>query len=184
MRAPLEGIAGVLVLGVAPAAADAAVLIVRAAVAGVLGDIVRVASEPAAAERTELDEGGARPDMDVDDLTGDRTARAGLTGEAVRADILAAVEGLDADAEEAALVTLLVLVRLMEDGGAEGAKLVLDAAALAGVAATLLRGLKRPAAVAEGLAVAALGRGARAEGVGGKTGSSSTLCISSSGERT
>lgn len=121
----------------------------------------------------------------ADGLTGERT---GLTGEPMRvaaADALAAVGGLDADAdEEAALATLVELVRLTAAGGAEGAKLARDVAALAGVGATLLRGLRRPAEVAERVAVAA-GRVVREAGVGGgRMGSSSTLCISSSGDRT
>jgi len=122
-------------------------------------------------------------------LIGERTPVTDLTGEPIRVaaalDELAAVGGLDADAdEEAALATLVELVRLTADGGAEGAKLARVVAALAGVGTTLLRGLRRPADVVEGVAVAA-GRVVRAAGVGGgRMGSSSTLCISSSGDRT
>lgn len=167
VRAALDPTAGVLVLGVTPG------LTVRVVAAGVLGEPVRLARELAAAERAEAEETDVRPV--TDGLTGERTPVAGLTGEAVGADILAAVGGRDTDAEEVALATLAVLVRRTVDGRAEGARLVRGTGALAGVAATLLRGLSRAAAEADGVDVAA---GACRAG-----GSSSTLCISSSGDR-
>lgn len=175
VRATVEDTAGVLVLGVTPG------LTVCAAATGVLGDPVRLARKLAAAERVEADDTDVRPV--IDGLTGDRTPVAGFTGEAVRAKMLAAVGGLEPDAEEVALATLAVLVRRTADGGAEGARLVRGTGALAGVAATLLRGLSRAAAVADSVA-ATPGRVVLGAGVARGAGSSSTLCISSSGDRT
>lgn len=164
-------------------AVEVAVLTVREVAAGVLGEPVRLVSELVAAERAVLDATEERPV--TEGLTGERTPVADLTGEAVRADMLAEVGGLEADAEaeETELPTLVLLVLRTADGGAEGARLARDTAARAGVAATLLRGLRRAAATAEDVAVVAE-RVDRTAGVGAERGSSSTLCISSSGDST
>ncbi len=171
VRATLEVAAVGLVLGVAPVDPATVDLTVRAAATGVLGDPVRLARELAAAERAEVDDTAeARPDRGsiADGLTGDRTPVDALTGEPMRAaaaDMLAEVGGLEAEADEAVLATLVLLVRRTADGGADGAKLARGAGVRAGVAATLLRGLNLAAAVAEGPDAAA-GRVARATGVG------------------
>lgn len=173
--------AGVLAPGVEAAAVVADVLRARADATGVLGEPFLLARELAAADRAVLDAAETRPAADA--LTGERTPAVGLTGEEVRDVMLADVGGLDADAEERLLPTLAELVLLAAEGGAVGARLVLGAAVLAGVDDAPLRGLRRAAAAADGVAVAA-GRDALAAGVGGGMGSSSTLCISSSGDRT
>lgn len=172
--------AGVLAPGVAAAVVVAAVLRTRASATGVLGEPVLLARELAADDRAVLDAAETRPAADA--LTGERAPAAGLMGEEVREVMLADVGGLDADVEDRLLPT-------PAEGGAAGARLVLGAVAagvLAGVDATPLRGLRRPAAaVAEGVAAVAAGReAALAAGVGGGMGSSSTLCISCSGDRT
>ncbi len=178
--------AAVLAAGVAADEALMEGLTVRAAAAGVLGEPVRLASALVVVERTEVDETDERPDRESipAGLTGERMPVVLLTGEPRRAAAPAAVGGLDDDADEDALAVLTALVlRTAEAGVAPGARLERDAAGLAGVAAGFLRGLRRAAAAADGVA-AADGRVARGAGAGLATGSSSTLCISSSGERT
>lgn len=178
-----EPAVGVLALDRAAEAGVLAVRSVRAVATGVLGEAVLFASElAAAADRIMLDAAEIRP-VAVG-LTGERTPVDGLMGEEVRDVMLADVGGLDADAEEILLLTLVALVRLVAEGGAAGARLLLVAGARDGVGATLLRGLRRAAAAAEGVSVAA-GRVTVEEGVGGGgMDSSSTLCISSSGDKT
>lgn len=178
-----EPAVGVLALDRAAEAGVLAVRSVRAVATGVLREAVLFASElAAAADRIMLDAAEIRP-VAVG-LTGERTPVDGLMGEEVRDVMLADVGGLDADAEEILLLTLVALVRLVAEGGAAGARLLLVAGARDGVGATLLRGLRRAAAAAEGVSVAA-GRVTVEEGVGGGgMDSSSTLCISSSGDKT
>lgn len=156
LETPAVAVGVLIAPGVAVVAALA--LTVRVGAAGVLGEPVLLERELAAAERAAPDATESRP-VTVG-FTGDLSPVADLTGEAVRDVMLADVGGLDADAEETLLPTLVALVLLAVDGGALRAKLVLGAGVLAGVAATVLVGLRREAAV---LTVA--GRVALAAGV-------------------
>lgn len=120
----LETPVAVLVLGVAPAEVPIVGLTVRLAAAGVLGEPVRLARELVAAERAELDATESRPEA-ADGLRGERAPTTDLIGEPTRAaaDALAEVSGLEAEAEaeDEALATLAVLVRLTAEVGVGGA---------------------------------------------------------------